>query len=281
MSTGIGLKAIFTGTVPFFPFGKNLVVEVDLCTLFKSIECCTVMCELSTLCQKSKFDTDSPAPQKHIHQVSQKCQTFYLSVWATLPWLMVWWSSLTVPHHSLSYASINLHTIWNITNNNILKNDSQYPLAIQVNNFLSLKGGSKTETDCNREGGREMCQRYFLYWHLWLRSFEKMGGCLPACVCVCLKNRSCVEYLMHVTAAVASIGNVCIQRPNKPRSQGKGVIGKDLGCQHCLYTYLSIVTHTGLNMNTLETCFHVLPFFFVYLPFPESIQLSLHPSATF
>lgn len=78
---------------------------------------------------------------------------------------------------------------------------------------------------------------------------------------------------------MASIGSVRIQRPIKLGSRGEGVLGRDSGCQYCLYTYLSILTQTGLNMNTLEA-FPPPPFFLTYLSFTKSIQLSLCPSAT-
>lgn len=199
-------------------------------------------------------------------------ETFYLSLGATLLWLMVWWSSLIAHYHLLSYSCINLCTIWKISNDKILKNDSQYPLAIQVNNFLLLEGGSKTETDHDREEGWEISQGCFLYWHLWLKGYEKNlrdGVCLYVCM---LRTEVALNIWCMLQAAVASIGSVCIQRPIKPHSHGKGVIVKDWGWQHCLYTYLSIPTHTGLDMNTLEA--FSCAFFLPCLPFTQSVELS-------
>lgn len=78
---------------------------------------------------------------------------------------------------------------------------------------------------------------------------------------------------------MASIGSVCIQRPIKLRSHGEGVIGKDSGCQHCLYTYLSVLTHTGLNMNTLEpfffSCPSFLPCLFVFHRIYSTLSTSI------
>lgn len=82
---------------PFFMW-KYLVGEVDVCTLFKSIERCSVMCDLSTLCQKVSLTPTPPNTSKtHQSSESKMSEAFYLSLWATLPWLMVWWSSLTAP----------------------------------------------------------------------------------------------------------------------------------------------------------------------------------------
>lgn len=84
------------------------------------------------------------------------------------------------------------------------------------------------------------------------------------CVLVCLEDASNIWCKMK--AAVASIGSVCIQRPIKLCSHGDGVTGRDSGCKHCLYIYLSILTQTGLNMNTVESFFHFpfLPSIFVF-----------------
>lgn len=95
----------------------------------------------------------------HQSSESKMSETFHLSLWATLQWLMAWWLSITAPHHLLFYICINLHTIWKITNDNILKNYSQYPSAIQMNNFI-LKGDSKRGSDVQEE--RDVCQHCFI-----------------------------------------------------------------------------------------------------------------------
>lgn len=93
-------------------------------------------------------------------------------------------SPLCQPSGLISYPCINLHTMCKITNDNILKNDSQYPLAILINSPLLVKiGGGKTATDGDREGEKETCQAFFLYWHLWLRGCEKnVFVCADVCV---------------------------------------------------------------------------------------------------
>lgn len=77
---------------------------------------------------------------------------------------------------------------------------------------------------------------------------------------------------------MASIGSVCIQRPIKLRSHGEGAIGKDSGCQHCLYTYLSIPTHTGLNMNTREAFFFMSLLSSLFICLSQNLfnSLSIH-----
>lgn len=131
---------------------------VDPHTMFKSIwlipaERCKVMSDLSVLCQKGSLPPPPSTSKTHQSSQSKMSETFYLSLWAILWWLIVRWSSPSVPiPHPLSYPCINLHTMWKITNDNILKNDSQYPLAIQINNSLLLKGGSKTRDRLRRRG---------------------------------------------------------------------------------------------------------------------------------
>lgn len=70
---------------------------------------------------------------------------------------------------------------------------------------------------------------------------------------------------MHVEERSASIGSMCIQKAIKLHSHGKGLIGRDPGCQHCLRTYLSVVTQTGLNMNALEAFPPLFPSFLLHL----------------
>lgn len=217
-------------------------------------------------------------------------ETFYLSLWATLPWLMVWWSSPSAPNppppHPISYPHINLHTMWKITNDNILKNDSQYPPAIQINNSLWLKkvcvwGGRQTHSDGKRE--METCQRFAFYIDIYgLKGVRNVCARVSAWTCVCvLRTEDALNIWCMLKAAVASIGSVCIQRPIKLRPRGEGVIGRDSRCQDCLCTYLSEPTQTGLNLNTLEVFLLPSPFPLVYLSFTKSIQLSSLPSATF
>lgn len=126
-----------SGNVPFSFIGKHLAGDVEPHTLFKSItlipvECCSVMCDLSVLSQKKSLTPSLPALQKHINQVGQKCQrpsTCHCGLLCS-----DWWSDgLMVislrpyPPSPLSYICINLHTMSKITNENILKNESQYP----------------------------------------------------------------------------------------------------------------------------------------------------------
>lgn len=40
------------------------------------------------------------------------------------------------------------------SNGRVLKNDSQYPLAIEVRNFLLLNEGGKIDMESGRQGGR-------------------------------------------------------------------------------------------------------------------------------
>lgn len=148
------------------------------------------MCDISALCQKGSLTPSPPALQKHINQVSQKCHrpsTCHCGL------LCGDWSSdgrlprsltSTIPS---SYPCINLHTLWKITNDNVFEkwftisssnSDKQFP--------FTKKGGSKTETDGDREGERKMCQDCFLYWHLWLRGCEKM--------CVRVSEGTCVSW---------------------------------------------------------------------------------------
>lgn len=127
------------------------------------------MCNPSTLCQKLSLTPTRPTLQKHINQASQKMsETFYLSWWATPPVIDGPAAVSNCPTAAarrcrhchrplLFYTCINLHTIRETTNDSVLKNDSQYPLAIEVNNFPLLKVGGKTETDSGREEGRETC----------------------------------------------------------------------------------------------------------------------------
>lgn len=148
--------------------------EVDLRALLKHIGRSRLMCNPSTLCQKLSLTPTRPTLQKHINQASQKrmSETFYLSWWATRPVIdgppavsncPTAAAAATATAPLLFYTCINLHTIRETTNDSVLKNDSQYPLAIEVNNFPFLKAGGKIETDSGREEGRETCQHCFLY----------------------------------------------------------------------------------------------------------------------
>ena len=144
-------------------------------------------CDVWSICSlpERKFDTDSPHTSK-THQSSQSkvSQTFYLSLRGTLRWLIVRWSSPSVPNPlPLSYPCINLHSMWKIANDNVLKNGSQYLLAIQINNFLLPKGGNKIEQTATE---RKMCQHCFLYWHLRLRGCEEMCVRVLEGTCVCV-----------------------------------------------------------------------------------------------
>ena len=247
------------------------------------------MCDLSALRQKGSLTPAPPTLQKHINQVSQKCQRPSTCHCGLL--CRDWWSDGRLPQyltypHPISYPHINLHTMWKITNDNVLKNDSQYPPAIQINNSLLLKkgvcvGGGDRQRWRAREG--DVPVFCFLYWHLWLKGCEKFvreAVCVWKCVCV-LRTEDALNIWCMLKAAVASIGSLCIQRPIKMCPRGEGVIGRDSCCQDCLCTYLSEPTQTGLNLNTLEVFPLSLPFPLVYLSFTKSIQLSLLPSAAF
>lgn len=104
-------------------------------------------------------------------------------------------------------------------------------------------------------------------------------GCLRVCVHECvLRTEDALNIWCMLKAAVASIGSVCIQRPIKLRSHGEGVIGRDSSCQHFLYKYLSILTQTGLNMNTLEAFFSFpssLPHLFVFHKIYSTLSSSI------
>lgn len=80
-----------------------------------------------------------------------------------------------------------------------MKNDSQYPLAIEVRNFLLLNAGGKIDTGGERQGGREGGQAGDVPALLSILTFiaaRLYGNC--ECERECLENRSCFEYRMHV-----------------------------------------------------------------------------------
>lgn len=128
---------------------------------------------------KTKFDTDSPHTSK-THQSSESkkkkmSETFYLSWWATLPVIDGPAAVSNCPTAAAAASTTTTTALSSFTHASIctpfekqpmiafLKNDSQYPLAIEVNNFPLLKAGGKIETDSGREEGRETCQHCFLY----------------------------------------------------------------------------------------------------------------------
>lgn len=89
------------------------------------------------------------------------------------------------PTPSFLHRCINLHAIFQkeaqkkqnkTSNGNVLKNDSQYPLAIEARNFPLLNTAGEIDAESRREGGgeggreggrsydrRETCQRCFLF----------------------------------------------------------------------------------------------------------------------
>lgn len=82
-------------------------------------------------------------------------------------------------------------------------------------------------------------------------------------------------------AAVASIGSVCIQRTIKLHPHGEGVIGRDPGCQHCLYTYRSHSNWPGFQYPWAFFCLSVfLSHLFVFQKIYSTLSLHLPLSET-
>lgn len=102
-----------------------------------------------------------------------------------------------------SNRCINLHAIFEKEaskkknkqwNGSVLKNDSQYPLAIEVRNFPLLNAGGKIDTESGREKGREGGQAGDVPALLSILTFiaaRLYGNCER--VRVCLEKRSCFE----------------------------------------------------------------------------------------
>lgn len=212
---------------------KPLIGEAD--PHYLKAQSATAWCVIY-LCYARKLVWHQRSCTSKTHQSSESkmSETFYLSLWATLLWLMAWWLSITAPRppHLLSYICINLHTIWKITNDNILKNYSQYPSAIQMNNFI-LKGDRKSR----------MCANIALYWHFVHRRWKKCAAAL---------NIWCM-----LKTGMASIGSVCIQRPIKLHSHGGKCNTEKLP---------TLYIHICLYWLTLATCEHPQGFFTSLLP---------------
>lgn len=162
-------------------------------------------CDVWSICSvpERKFDTGSPPNFKNTSIKSVKNVRDLLLVivgyFVVIDGLMVVSLSPYPAPHPLSYSCINLHTMWKITNDNVLKNDSQYPLAIQINNSLLLK-----RREQNRQAATEWerGKRASIASYIDIYGLEAVRKCtwgwLPVRVCVCLENRGCFEYLMHV-----------------------------------------------------------------------------------